>query len=95
VSFIYRGNIIKLLAYAIIKLIHITNIGTKIERVMESEKSILEILQKLDTPISAHELWQQSIHHADIEKFYAELKTIQCKIEEIREGKNTKIYLKP
>lgn len=68
---------------------------TKIERAMESEKSILEILQQLDTPISAHELWQQSVHHADIEKFYAELKTIQCKIEEIREGMNTKIHLKP
>lgn len=66
----------------------------KMEKIIENKKTVLEILKETDTPISAHELWQQSINNEDIEEFYAELKRIDNKIEEIRDGMDIKLRLK-
>ncbi len=61
------------------------------KRQMETRKTILEILQEADKPISAKELWQKSIHSDDIESFYAELKEIYSKLIEVKQ--NTKSLL--
>jgi type I restriction enzyme S subunit len=61
------------------------------KRQMETRKTVLEILQKADRPISAKELWQKSIHSDDIESFYDELKEIYSKLVEVKQ--NTKSLL--
>jgi len=67
----------------------------KMKTAIDNKKTILEILTGLDSPISAHDLWQQSIYNEDIEEFYAELKKNDNKIEEIRIGMDIKLKLKP
>ena len=42
----------------------------------EQLRSIKEILTNTNAPISAHMVWQQSVHKDDIEGFYAELKQL-------------------
>lgn len=61
---------------------------------MESNKTIKELLEDATEPMEAKEVWQRSVHKDDIEKFYEELKKISADIEEIREGKISKIFLK-
>ena len=52
---------------------------------METNKSILEVLQETKDPISAKELWLNSIHKDNIEDFYSELKEM---FNVIKESKN-------
>ncbi len=61
---------------------------------MESNKSIKEILEQAKEPIEAKLVWQSSKHKNDIEKFYEELKSISKDIQEIRDGKISKLALK-
>lgn len=61
---------------------------------MESNKTVKELLEEATEPIEAKEIWQKSVHKDDIERFYEELKKISADIEEIREGKISKIFLK-
>lgn len=64
------------------------------KRTMENIKTVLELLQDANEPIAAEKLWQKSVHKDNIEDFYAELKQIEEKVEEIREGKLSKLILK-
>ena len=61
---------------------------------MESKKTIKEILEEATEPMEAKDIWQKSIHKDDIERFYEELKQLSANIEEIREGKISKLLLK-
>jgi len=49
---------------------------------METNKSILEVLQEANDPISPKELWLKSKHKDNIEDFYSELKEISNVINE-------------
>ncbi len=61
---------------------------------MESKKTIKEILEEATEPMEAKDIWQKSVHKDDIERFYEELKQLSANIEEIREGKISKLSLK-
>ena len=61
---------------------------------MSKELSIEDVLKTSKKPMLAKEVWQQSMHKGDIEKFYAELKELGNKVEEIREGMESKLMLK-
>lgn len=61
---------------------------------MKSNKTVKEILEEATEPIEAREIWQKSKHKDDIEKFYEELKQLSTNVEEIREGKISKLFLK-
>lgn len=52
----------------------------------KQEQSVLEVLQASAEPLLAEEVWKQSKHRGDIEAFYAELKTIEGKIKEVKKG---------
>ena len=56
--------------------------------------SILEVLKNSNRPISSKLVWQQSMHHDNIEEFYAELKKIENKIKEVRKGKESLLSIK-
>jgi type I restriction enzyme S subunit len=66
----------------------------KKKRQMEKKKTVLEILESSDKPIASKELWQQSIHHDDIEAFYDELKEIYHRLSEIKENTESFLTLK-
>jgi type I restriction enzyme, S subunit len=53
-------------------------------KTMENNLNIEKILQQYKDPISAKDVWQQSIHRNDIEEFYKELKRLGSKVKEIR-----------
>ena len=61
---------------------------------MESNKTIKDILKEATEPMEVKDIWQKSVHKDDIEKFYEELKQISDSIEEIRDGKISKLSLK-
>ncbi len=61
---------------------------------MESNKSVKEILEQAKEPMEAKVVWQNSKHKNDIERFYEELKNISKDIQEIRDGKISKLTLK-
>jgi len=64
------------------------------KRQMETKKKVLEILQEVDKPMSAKELWQKSIHSDDIESFYAELKEIYSKLIEVKQNTESLLSIK-
>lgn len=64
---------------------------SKKKRQMEKKKTILEILESSEKPVTSKELWQLSVHHNDIETFYDELKEIYYRLSEVKE--NTKSFL--
>lgn len=61
---------------------------------MEKELSIEEILKASNKPMLATDVWQQSKHKDDIEEFYDELKRIQNKIKEVKQGVESHLLLK-
>ena len=66
----------------------------KKKRQMETKKTVLEILNESKTPISAQELWANSIHEGDIESFYSEIKEIYNKLTEVKEDTESLLSLK-
>lgn len=70
-------------------------IAKKIKRepIMEELKSIIEILNEANQPVSAERIWQKSIHKNDIEAFYSELKKIENRIEVIMNDQESLIKL--
>ncbi len=60
---------------------------------MSKELSIEDVLKASKKPMLAKEVWQQSKHSGDIEEFYSELKKLGSKIEEIRDGMESKLTL--
>lgn len=63
-------------------------------KLMETEKSILVILQESQEPILAKDLWLQSKHKDNIEDFYSELKEIYNQIKEVKKQTESFISLK-
>lgn len=61
---------------------------------METNKTILEVLQETNNPISPKELWLKSKHKDNIEDFYSELKEIYSLIREVKEETQSLISLK-
>ena len=66
----------------------------KKRKIMSNNLSIIEILEKAKKPILAKDLWQKSKHKNDIEKFYAELKSIENKIETENKNRDSFIRIK-
>ncbi len=66
----------------------------KKKRQMETKKTVLEILKESNSPISAQELWTNSIHQGDIESFYEEIKEIHSKLIEVKENTESLLSLK-
>ncbi|WP_312763530.1 restriction endonuclease subunit S [Epilithonimonas sp.] len=61
---------------------------------MEQKKSIIDILKKSDSPISAQELWEKSTSEGDIERFYSEIKEIYYQIDELKSKTESLLILK-
>ncbi len=61
---------------------------------METNKSILEVLQEISDPIAPKELWLRSKHKDNIEDFYSELKEIYSLLKEVKEDTQSLISLK-
>ncbi|WLD23524.1 restriction endonuclease subunit S [Flavobacterium dauae] len=66
----------------------------KQKKQMEEKKSILDILKKSDSPISAQELWEKSTSEGDIERFYSEIKEIYHQIDELKSKTESLLTLK-
>lgn len=62
-------------------------------RIMSKKLSILDVIKASDKPISAKDVWQQSIHKDDIEEFYLELKKVQDSIKEVKKGTESLLSL--
>jgi len=67
---------------------------TKKGKAVEPTQSILEILKASKRQLEAKEVWQKSRHKDDIEAFYAELKSIEDQIKEIKKDKHSLLSLK-
>ncbi|MBY8964015.1 restriction endonuclease subunit S [Flavobacterium sp. D11R37] len=67
---------------------------SKQKKKMEEKKSILDILKKSDSPISAQELWEKSTSEGDIERFYSEIKEIYHQIDEVKSKTESLLTLK-
>lgn len=61
---------------------------------MSIKLSIEDVLKASNEPMLAKDVWQESIHKDSIEDFYAELKQLGDKIEEIREGMDSRLTLR-
>ncbi|BBE16060.1 type I restriction-modification system, specificity subunit S [Aquipluma nitroreducens] len=61
---------------------------------MSNELSIEEVLNTSNKPMLAVDVWQQSRHKGNIEEFYSELKKIQEKIKEVKNGTESLMSLK-
>ena len=66
----------------------------KVTVMKEEKKSILDILKESKAAMPAKEVWQNSRHSDDIEKFYAKLKTIEDQLVETKKGKVSTLKLK-
>ncbi len=55
-------------------------------RKMSKKLSIIDVLKASNKPMLAKDVWQQSTHSGDIERFYSELKDIQDSIKEVKKG---------
>lgn len=66
----------------------------KIKRMEKEKLSIIQVLEKNKKPISAKQLWEDSMYNDNIEKFYSELKKVQEKIIEEKTEKGSLISLK-
>jgi type I restriction enzyme S subunit len=60
---------------------------------MSKELSIEEVLKTSNKPMLAKDVWQKSKHKENIEEFYAELKKIKNKVEEVKKGTQSLISL--
>jgi type I restriction enzyme, S subunit len=58
----------------------------KKKKMSKVNKGIIEILESSEIPVSAKEVWEQSMYADNIEKFYAELKKVQHLILEGKKG---------
>ncbi|RZK12643.1 MAG: hypothetical protein EOO43_18535, partial [Flavobacterium sp.] len=67
----------------------------KTNKLMEEKKSILQILNSSAEPISAKDVWLQSMYKDDIEAFYSELRDIQDKIIEVKQDTSSLLSLRP
>ena len=72
----------------------LTRSKPKQKKKMEEKKSILDILKKSDSPISAQELWEKSTSEGDIERFYSEIKEIYHQIDELKSKTESLLSLK-
>ena len=61
---------------------------------MEPTQSIIEILQSSEEPMEAKAVWQNSKHKDHIESFYAELKSVEDQVIEIRDDQRSLLHLK-
>lgn len=61
---------------------------------MSKTQNIKDVLQSSDEPIRARDVWQQSEHKGDIEKFYSELKAIKASIKQVKEGTQSLLSLR-
>lgn len=66
----------------------------KKRKAMDKTLNIEDILKTAEEPMPTKEVWQKSKHKDNIEDFYAELKSIQHKIKEIKKGTESLIELK-
>lgn len=66
----------------------------KIKRMEKEKLSIIQVLEKNKKPISAKQLWEDSLYNDNIEKFYSELKKVQDKIIEKKTEKGSLISLR-
>ena len=66
----------------------------KIKRMEKEQLSIIQVLKKHNKPISAKQLWEDSMYSDNIEKFYSELKKVQDRITEEKTEKGSLISLK-
>ncbi|MFV0305594.1 MAG: restriction endonuclease subunit S [Moheibacter sp.] len=66
----------------------------KIRRMKKEKLSIIQVLEKNKNPISAKQLWEDSMYSDSIEKFYSELKKVQDRIIEEKTEKGSLISLK-
>lgn len=60
---------------------------------MSKELSIEKVLKTSDKPMLAKDVWQKSKHKENIEDFYAELKKIKGKVEEVKDGTQSHLSL--
>jgi len=74
--------------------IKLEKLKPKKKRLMETKKTVLELLEEAEYPVSPQELWQKSIHEGDIESFYSEIKDIYSKLEEINKETEPLLILK-
>lgn len=74
--------------------IKLEKLKPKKKRLMETKKTVLELLKEAKYPVSPQELWQKSIHEGDIESFYSEIKDIYSKLEEINKETEPLLILK-
>ena len=74
--------------------IKLEKLKPKKKRLMETKKTVLELLEEAKYPVSPQELWQKSIHEGDIESFYSEIKDIYSKLEEINKETEPLLNLK-
>lgn len=61
---------------------------------MSKALSIKEVLKTSDKSMLARDVWQQSEHKDDIEKFYSELKAIKASIKQVKEGTQSLLSLR-
>lgn len=66
----------------------------KPKKKMEEKQSIIDILKKSNSPISAQELWEKSTSEGDIERFYSEIKEIYHQIDELKSKTESLLTLK-
>ncbi|HLO56027.1 MAG TPA: restriction endonuclease subunit S [Saprospiraceae bacterium] len=66
----------------------------KIKRMEKDKLSIIQVLEKNKNPISAKQLWEDSMYSNSIEEFYLELKKVQDRIIEKKTEKGSLISLK-
>ncbi|MDP1727200.1 MAG: restriction endonuclease subunit S [Bacteroidota bacterium] len=72
----------------------ILKIKPKFKKFMEEKRTILQIIESADKPMSAKDVWLQSEHKGNIESFYSALKKIQDKIIEVKEKSESILTLK-
>ena len=58
----------------------------KNKKMNKVNKGIIEVIKSSELPLSAKEVWEQSMYADSIEKFYAELKKVQHLILESKKG---------
>ncbi|UPT67174.1 MAG: restriction endonuclease subunit S [Sphingobacteriales bacterium JAD_PAG50586_3] len=63
-------------------------------KVMNKNKSIIQVLKESQIPLSAKEVWLQSSHKDDIEAFYSELRDVQDAIIEIKKDTESLLSLR-
>ncbi|MBN8687719.1 MAG: restriction endonuclease subunit S [Chitinophagales bacterium] len=66
---------------------------TKKRQNSKQKFSILEILKAANKPVSAKDVWLQSVHSNDIEEFYAELKSLKNQVFEIKKDTESLLTL--